>query len=331
MRKPQHMSPTSLGLFYSNATEFYLQYLADNRPPKAPQTQPMSIGSSFDAYAKSYLHQHLFGKGKDPKFNLQALFEAQVEPHNRDWAKPAGEYAFDIYRKSGALQDLMLDLQKAVGPPRFELEVKGVIDGQREGVSLDIGGIPLLGKPDLFYINRLGAHVVFDWKVNGFCSNYAVSPMQGYVRLRENGSNKGQHRDCQLMSHNGVMINVGQFLEDLNPDWGRQLAIYGWLLGEDIGSDFIVAVDQLVCKPMAGLPRPHIRIAEHRLRTKRDFQWQVFVQAQKAWEIMHSDHFFRDLSPEESRDRCRALDGVADALKGDGTSADRWFAEVTRQ
>lgn len=331
MRKPEHLSPTSLSLFYANQTEFYLQYLADQRPPKMPQTQPMSIGSSFDAHAKSYLYQNLFGKGHNPKYDLDAIFEAQVEPHNRDWARVHGEYAFDVYKRSGALQDLMLDLQKAVGPPRFELEVKGVINGYREGVTMKMDGVPLLGKPDLFFINRLGAHVILDWKVNGYCSVYNTSPMAGYVRLREGGQNKGQHKNCQLMSHNGVMINVGQYLEDLNADWGRQLAIYGWLCGEQIGSDFVVAIDQLVCKPLDGLPRPHIRIAEHRLRLKSTFQWHVYAQAQNAWAIMHSDHFFRDVSKEESQARCRVLDGVAEALEGDGTSDDRWFAEVTRK
>ncbi len=330
MRQPKHFSPTSLSLFYSNPTEYYLMYLADNRPDKFPQTKPMSIGSSFDAYVKSYLHEKLFGKGHDPKFDLTTLFEAQVEPQNRDWALPAGEYAFDIYKRSGALSDLMLDLQKAVGEPRFELEVKGVIDGYREGITLDVGGVPLLGKPDVFYINKMGAHVVLDWKVNGFCSNSAISPMQGYVRLRENSLNRGQHKNCQLMSLNGVMINVGQFLEELNEDWGRQLAIYGWLCGEDVGSDFIVAIDQLVCKPMPGMPRPHIRVAEHRLRIRPEFQWKVFAQAQQAWAIINSDHFFRDLSLEESKLRCQALDGVTDALKGDGTTNDKWFAQATR-
>src|SRR4051812_14365124 len=112
MRKIEYLSPTSLELFYKNQQEFYLRYLSDKRPPRIPQDRPMSVGSSFDAHAKSYLHQNLFGKGHDPKFDLKNLFEAQVEPQNRDWALAAGQHAFDVYKRSGALADLMLDLQK---------------------------------------------------------------------------------------------------------------------------------------------------------------------------------------------------------------------------
>jgi hypothetical protein len=331
MKKPKHLSPTSLSLFYKNPEEYYLMYLSDKAPDKFPQTKPMAVGSAFDAYAKSYLHEKIFGVGNDPKFELSAIFEAQVEPQNRDEAKKAGEYCFEIYKKSGALGDLLLDLSKAVGPPKFELEVKGVINGYREGVTLDVGGVHLLGKPDVFYINKLGAHVVFDWKVNGYYSAYNISPMQGYVRLREQGTNKGQHKSCQLMSHNGVMINIGQYLEQLNEDWARQLGIYGWLCGEDIGNDFIVAVDQLVCKPLDMAPRPAIRVAEHRLRISREFQWKTFAQAQRAWEIANSNHFFRDMSFEDSAARCATLDQMAESLKGDGSDEDDWFRKVSRQ
>jgi hypothetical protein len=330
MRKPQYLSPTSLGLFYDNPQEFYLQYLAGERPPRFPQTQPMACGSSLDAYAKSFLHERLFGKGHDPKFEFTTLFEAQVESQHRDFARGAGEYLFDVYKRSGALADLMLDLQKAVGTPRFELEVRGVIDGQREGVTLDVGGIPFLGKPDCFYINAMGAHVILDWKVNGYCSKYAVSPMKGYVRLRENGKQVGQHRECQPMSHKGVMINLALCLSDANKDWARQLAIYGWLCGEEVGADFIVAIDQFVCKPLDGAPRPHVRIAEHRLRIRGEAQWSIFASAQRAWEIIHSDHFFREMSAEDSRAKCEVLNEMAASLRGEGTEADKWFADATR-
>src|ERR1700733_9743280 len=96
MRKMAYLSPTSLSLFLKDETQFYMQYLAENRPARPPQTVPMAVGSSFDAFAKSYLYEALFGK-KDPKFELMAIFEAQVEPQNRDRAYKDGEHVFKEY------------------------------------------------------------------------------------------------------------------------------------------------------------------------------------------------------------------------------------------
>lgn len=332
MKQIKHLSPTSIALFYFRIEEFYMMYLSDSRPDRMPQTQPMSVGSAFDAYTKSFLHEKLFGKGNDPRFDFDAIFTAQVEPHNRDWAREAGKHCFEQYKASGALADLMLELQGSVGTPRFEIEVKGVINGEREGVTLKIDDMMLLGKPDCFFINKHGAHVILDWKVNGYCGQYRTSAMKGYVRLRENGKNKGQHKDCFPMSHKGITINCAEFLESCNKDWARQLAIYGWLCGEDIGSDFIVAVDQLACgpDPLGISTKPEIRIAEHRLRVSADFQWKTFAAAQHVWQVCHSDHVFRNMTLEESQARCQVLDGMVDALRGDGTPEDQWFASVTR-
>jgi hypothetical protein len=331
MRKPEYLSPTSIGLFYENLEEFYRNYLADNKPPRLPQTQPMSVGSAFDAYVKSHLHERLHGKGTDPRFELKTLFEAQVEPHNRDWAWQAGAYAFVEYKRIGALSDLMLELQGSISAPKFELEVKGIVNGQKAGVTRSIGEIPLLGKPDVFFMNKDGAHVILDWKVNGFCSKYNTSPMQGYVRLRDNnGSNKGQHKAAQLLPYRGIMINAAGALEDYNVQWARQLAIYAWLCGQDIGGDFIVAVDQLICKP-SGMPdMPDLRVAAHRLKLRPEYQWKVFADAQFVWEVINSDHIFRDLSLEDSKQKCAALDDQATGLAGKGSDEDRWFAELTR-
>jgi hypothetical protein len=326
LKKIEYLSPTSISLWEKNQQEFYLNYLSDNRPPRLPQTRPMSVGSAFDAFAKSYLHENLFGKGHDPRFELMAIFEAQVESQNRDWAYEAGQYCFEIYKKSGALSDFMLDLQKSVGQPRFELEVRGVVNNQRDGLSKPFGEVVFLGKPDVFYTNSHGAQVILDWKVNGYCTQ--ASPMQGYVRIREPGKNKGHHRDAFLMSHKGVMINVAGCLENWNADWARQLTIYAWLCGEEIGGDFIVAIDQLACKSQEPA-KPAIRVAEHRTRVKKEFQQSVFAKAQECWEIIHSDHIFRDMTKEESQARCDVLDGMKDALKGDSPN-DQWFRETTR-
>lgn len=337
MKKMEYVSPTSLRLFQENMSEFYVNYLSDNRPARFPQTAPMSVGSSFDAFAKSFLYEKLFGKGHDPRFDLITLFEAQVEKQHRDTAYEAGKHCFEWYQKSGALSDLMLELGKAVGEPKFEIEVRGIINGHREGVTLNVDGVIFLGKPDVFFINSQGARVILDWKVNGYYSDYPPSPMAGYIKLlnskcdannRRIWTSKGQHKDCHPMMHNGVLINAAGHLEDFNQDWASQLAIYGWLCGEDIGADFIVAIDQLVCKKTGD--KPEIRIAEHRSKIRKDFQWKVYAHAQHVWEVVHSDHIFRDLSKEDSAAKCTMLDGLKAALEGDGTDNDRWFAQTTR-
>lgn len=329
MRKLEYLSPTSISLFYENPQEFYLNYLAGDRAPRVPQTKPMSVGSAFDAYVKADLYEKLVGK-QDPKFDKKSLFEAQVEPHNRDWAWTAGAYAFMEYKRSGAYSDLMLELQGSISTPKFELEVRGTVSGHREQATRKFGDVPLLGKPDLQYTNKDGANVIHDWKVNGFCSKHNVSPMQGYVRLRVEGQNKGQHKNAQLLPFRGMMINVAGHLEDFDQSWARQLAIYAWLCGQDVGGDFVVSVDQLVCKPSTMPDMPDIRVAEHRLKIRPTHQWMIYSQAQHVWEVVNSNHIFRDVSLEQSQQMCAALDRQASELKGNGSEDDKWFAQATR-
>lgn len=328
MRKIEYLSPSGIGTYEKSTTEYYLRYLADNKPPRDPQTQPMAIGSAFDAYVKNYLHVRLFGKDNDPRFGLDALLESQVEPQWRDWGRQNGLYVFEQYKQSGALGDLFSDLSLAQSSPRFEFELKGAVHGFREGAELDIAGVTLLGKPDVHYINQDGCHVILDFKVNGFMS--AASPAQGYIRMRSAGmTNHGAHKHCQPMRHNGMLINIACYLEQTDESWARQLAIYGWLMGTPVGSDFLVAIDQIVCNSKKAI-LPEIRVAEHRSRVSPNFQWKIFNRAAEIWDIVHSDHFFRDLSKSASRDKCTVLDKQSMGLSGLDTSKNNWFAAVTR-
>lgn len=327
MRKIEYLSPSAIQSYLNDKNEYYMSYLADVKAPRFAQTKPMSIGSAFDAYVKSFLHERIFGKDKDSRFNRDTIFEAQVEPHNRDWARINGAHAFEIYQKTGALADLLLELESSIGAPRFEFEVRGVIDGKREGVTKNIGGVTFLGKPDIFYINKHGCHVTFDWKINGWCGNYNTSPKPGYLRLRPGGS---QHKNCIPMVWKGTMINAGAYLENIDEQWARQLSIYSWLCGVEIGEESVVAIDQFACKPQIG-PFPSVRIAEHRLRVKSDFQWRTFCLAEEIWECTHNGHFFRDISLEESQNRCEMLDKQAKALAQPATEEDAIFNAMTRE
>ena len=330
MRKLEYLSPTSVKSFYDDLDNFYILYLSDNRPPRPKQTQPMSIGSSFDAYVKSYLHEQLYGP--DDKYELKTLFEAQVEPHNRDWAWEHGAHAFKLYKESGALADLTLELGNAIGTPKFELSIQGIVS-QQDPIRNTVKDVVLLGKPDLFFLNEEGYTVILDWKVNGWCSKYGQSPKKGYLKIRcDDRTIIDHHKDAIPMRWHGLMINLAHYLEDIDHDWGCQLAIYGWLVGEEIGSEFITCIDQLVCRPNATGPYPRVKIAQHRLRVSSKFQISLFDKVHHAWEVINSDHIFRDKTSEESYAHCLMLDAKAQLLKDIYNSedeSDRLFLEMT--
>lgn len=81
-----YLSPSAIKLYTQSVEDFYLRYLADHEASYEPQTQAMAIGSSFDAYVKSFLYERLFGKNHNPKYDLVGLFEAQVDERWRTWA-----------------------------------------------------------------------------------------------------------------------------------------------------------------------------------------------------------------------------------------------------
>lgn len=329
-REIKYLSPTSIALYEQDKEAFYIQYISDNHPPRDPQLQVMSIGSALDAYVKNYLHESLFGKEhKDSnKFKFETIFEAQVEKHNRDWAREHGKYCFEQYKGSGALADLMLELQKSSGEPRFEFDVQGVINGFREGIENTLGEVTLLGKPDVSFITEQGAHVVLDFKVNGYCSTYNTSPVAGYVRLRGAGkTNYGAHKDAFIIEDKGIKINCATTFDVVKKDWAQQLAIYSWLCGSPVGSDFIIAVDQLVCNYNKG-GLPNIKIAEHRMKIDSDWQRKLFTRICDVWECCQSDWFFRDMNREDSIERCKLLDGRAFVIENDN---DQWLDNVTKK
>jgi hypothetical protein len=288
----------------------------------------MSVGSSFDAYAKSFIYERFYGK-KDPAFEFQTIFESQVEPQNRDFALPAGKYCFECYRKYGSLADLMLELDAASEAPRMEFTVEGRIAHDN-----CVDGVPLSGKPDIYFKTKEGAHVIYDWKVNGYCSNSNTSPAKGYIMIRGEkdsfrGLNQG-HKESVTMRDRGIMLNVGMFLEHVKDDWANQLAIYGWLLGESVGGDFIVGIDQLVFAN----PGHKCRVASHRCKISPAYQKEWFSKVAWVWQVIESGHIFRDVSLEVSMNRQRMLDSQFEAYKtqeGGDQLAEDWFREITRK
>ncbi len=325
-RKPEYLSPSALQTFEKNSQEYYIRYIAPVKALKLLQTQPMSVGSSFDAYCKSFLHEKLLGKNhpEADKYGFEALFVKQVEEHNRLWAREAGKHVFEEYQRTGALADLMLELATSVDDPRFEFEL-----------SAKIQGVPLLGRPDLRYISSEGAHVIHDWKVNGYCGWGNTSPKPGYIRCRGDGS-KGAHKDAFIQKYKGLDINTGTFIENVDQDWALQTCTYGWILGTPVGEEIIVSIDQVAChggkKDAAG--RPSLRFAAHRARAARDFQLLAIERYKYLWGILTAEpfYFFRELSFEDSAAKCQMLDDQCALMaSGNLTDDEAWVMSLSRK
>ncbi len=313
MRKREYLSPSSIAKWKESPEMYYMKYLSEIKIPREKQTQPMSVGSSFDAYVKSDLYSRLVGKG-DPKYSFEALFESQVEAHNRDTALVDGKYCYNFYTKCGALGDLLIEMQSSLGEPKFEFDLGGRINyAGREVV--------FFGKPDVFFINKDGGHVVLDFKVNGFYAKSGISPMKGYLRLHPGCV---RHKDCVVGEKFGFKINTKHKLCDDNMDqsWAAQLSVYSWLCGLEVGSDWIAAIDQVACRPPTKSDwiqdRPQIRIAQHRLLVSHEFQKQFFADAADLWEIVNSEHIFRQMSFDESKGRCEVLDAMVKDMVENG-------------
>lgn len=315
MRLPKYLSPSALMTWEKDPEEYYIKYLAANRPPKIPQDRPMSIGSAFDAKVKAYLCKCLFD---DDRLPYEKIFEEQVEEQNRDWARKEVEPLFQWYLSLGALADLLTELQDAVGEPRFEFSVEGKITH----FSVEFG-VPILGKPDIYFVNRSGGHILYDIKVNGFCSKSKVSPAKGYVKVRGKGRNENQpHPDAFLQEVDGIVINVAHPMDIVNTQWATQLTTYSWLVGEPIENDCIIGVEQIL--------NDGSRIAHHRCKVNKSFQRSCFERYASLWKIIHSRHIFQDMSEEESLKRCQLLDDTYKDYK-EGDSDLQWFSDVTRK
>jgi len=326
MRIPKSLSYSSMSLWYKDQDEFYIRYLADHAAPRLPQEQPAAVGSAFDAYVKAQLNWHLYGRVMSPQFEFPAIFESQVEPPNRDFALKAGKHVFKAYKLCGAYDDLLMQLQQSVEPPRFEFKVDGLIEG-----------VPFTGKPDCRFVLDLGqgrVPCIYDWKVRGYCSKYGASPSKGYAvcldgfRSEKPSRSQGkEHAMYKAMDFRGLTINSG-YMEFCNDGYADQLCLYGWLLGERIGDEStVLGIEELCAKP--GNP-PTLRYARHRGRVKGDYQQMLAQKVKTCWQAITSGHVFSTLSREDSDARCAVLEEMSVGLMSSGSTLDAWFNDVTR-
>jgi hypothetical protein len=297
----------------------------------------MSVGSAFDAYCKSYIHYRLFGNyGPDNEYDKDSIFVAQVEEHNRDWAREAGQRVFDLYKSCGALADLMLELSTSVNDPRFEFSIQDNIHG-------NTGSVPLLGKPDIFFINDQGCRVLLDWKVNGYCNtNKMTSPEKGYIMCRDawfpsarkaSPRNRLPHKECSPIDFRGIKINGNILMENVNGEWAAQTTTYAWLLGEDIGSDgLVVGIEQLCGVPTDDPSKPLIRCASHRCRVSNDYQINLHQRYVNAWELIKSGNIFPEKGQSGGLEHQANLERLADNLvNADPNSFEAAVARMARR
>jgi len=322
MRIPEYLSPSSLSKWEESRQTFYMWYLCDFRSPRPPQKDFMAVGSGLDAFVKSHIHTAIFGteKTKGSPYEFETLFEAQVEPHIRDSTLALATDLFDQYVTCGAYASLLADVQASPMEPQMEFEVRGTV-----------GGVPMLGKPDLRYISKEGVHVITDWKVNGSTSSIGASPQQGYKVCRDYGSKThGKpfrarrlkkdppdkvYKDYTPFQLKDVEINE-YCLEDFVPYWADQLGIYAWLLGEPIGGEeYVVRIEQVACRPVKTRDLPRAKFACHMARISESHQKRLLTRIQDCWDTIHSGHIFNDVSREDSDKLCEVLDLQAQAPK----------------
>jgi len=329
MRTPKYLSPSSLSLWESDREEFYLKHLAEARSPRLPQKDYMAVGSAFDAYVKAALHSALFGVGADPAFEFDTIFTDQVEEQNRDFCLMAGSYAFECYQLAGAYDDLLDELKKSEFAPKFEFTVSKTIDG-----------VPLMGKPDCRYIHREGAHIILDWKVNGFCSKWGSTPYKYYAMIRDGWAMptakpsracSQPHKKHKSITHCGVKIGT-HYLEETCKDWADQLSIYAWMLDEKVGDEnVIVCIDQIASKRREN-GFPLLRIANHRARISTAWQSQLIQRLTSCWKGVQSRRIFTDLSEEEDRERQDVLEMSAESMGiGGGNDIEDWVDSFSRE
>lgn len=307
MRKPNYLSPSALMTYMKDPSEYYLKYLGP-RLPSLEQTKPMSVGSAFDYYVKTYIAERVFGRGSTEHLRLGGMFESSVEPHNRDWAREAGAVCMEAYTKSGALGRLMI-------------LIAGAIPVMEDTVTRSYAtGLVLLGKPDLFFFMDGPSGpipVILDWKVNGYCSK--ASPKPGYQLLLEEGSVPKPHKQYTGMrvgSGGGIEVNIASTFENIYPEWALQCTTYSWVCQANWVrpvSKTIACIDQLACDASGGTPR--IRVAQHRGSVSLSYQEEIWTAYNDLWRRIQMEHIF-DLPISESRAMQLMLDGGGAPLAG---------------
>lgn len=174
------ISYSSFNVWRRSHEEWVVRYLTEK--PKELQTQPMALGSGFDAYVKKAM-----GCPVD-------YYERRDDVHEDV------ERVFKEYREAGCIRHLYKEARGALVPPVFEHDL-----------TFEVDGVMLRGKPDMFFVNSDGVRYVFDWKVNGYYSQ--ASPKAGYVWRRSTGL---PHKDTIVVGGLSVDPMKGEWADQMS-------------------------------------------------------------------------------------------------------------------
>lgn len=307
LRRPSYLSPSALALFEANPTEYFCRYLCPIKQPRPPQTSPMSVGSAFDALVKNRIAVDLWGREhtESIEFRLRDLVATQCEPHTLPASLELACILFEQYRQCGSYDNLMELVRTSAVNPRMEFTV-----------TKEVGGVPLLGKPDLWFNTVEGTCLIADWKVSGSCSKRGVSPQQGYqIALDCHGSatNGKPHKKYVGEKFGGVEVSKIP-MNETTDYWAEQLAVYAWALGLPVGSqDYVVRIEQLAVRP--GF---RTKCCVHQARVGREHQEQLLERYQRCWRAVEENHIWLGMTHEESILRG---EGIARSLMAEPTEA----------
>ena len=275
MRIPKYVSPSSYQLFKADPIRYYLNYLSDNLETREPQNIHMAMGSAFDAFVKAQITEDL---QTSTRFDRRQLFEEQVATEFRSelWIK--ADMLMRAYQECGAYGIAVADMGLASLEPRFEF-----------AVSATILGVPVFGKPDAFYHNKLGTPVILDWKVNSVLGGNNMKKKYFVTCHQTKDCYKGVH----IRSDSGLAVCTNYGLEDVDPSWAFQQFVYAIGLGSKIGDPFITSIDQATGGPCFYTYRAHLG---------KGFQIRSANGLKEMWDDINSGYIFRQagMSREEN-------------------------------
>jgi len=302
-RKPTYLSPSALACWEKSPDEYFNRYVipSDVRPPRPPQTDPMSVGSAFDALVKNRINVDLNGYWvtKESEYALCDLIRTQCEEHTLPESLVIACDLFEQYVECNAYGALLETIRAATIVPRMEFTVRA-----------EISGVPLLGKPDLHFNTAKFCEVITDWKVSGSVSKRGVSPQQGYMICKDihgSRSNGESHKRFQPSLHESGLIVNGWKMNESTDYWADQLTTYAWALGHAVGDESWVArIEQIACRPAPATAtddRLRAKCVVHQSTVDRDYQYNLIERYQRCWSHVEKGHYWPELSLTESQAR----------------------------
>jgi hypothetical protein len=135
-----------------------------------------------------------------------------------------------------------------------------------------------------------------------------MSPKKGYIHRFDT---KMMHKNCIPVEYKGYLVNSAAPMNTVDTSWANQLSIYAWLLGESIGSNFIVGIEQLC--------GPDCLCVSHRSLIEPEYQEALVRKITYMWDIIQKgpEWIFDTMSPEQSAEECAILDKYYLAFQGE--------------